>query len=70
MLNLLKSNLVLRFHNLCIPNAKIYYESTIGLNNLEFEKFKFFRVDYIRYNQNGFQSDRIIFELKFLNVLG
>lgn len=69
LLNLLKSNLVLGFHNLSIPNAKPYSEFTIGLNNLGFGKFKLFRVDYIRSYQNGFQGDGIIFGLKFLNVL-
>ena len=69
LLNLLKSNLVLGFHNLSIPNAKPYSELTIGLNNLGFGKFKLFRVDYIRSYQNGFQGDGIIFGLKFLNVL-
>ena len=69
LLNLLKSNLVLGFHNLSIPNAKPYSEFTIGLNNLGFGKFKLFRIDYIRSYQNGFQGDGIIFGLKFLNVL-
>jgi hypothetical protein len=69
LFNLLKSNLILGFHNLSVPNAKPYNEYTVGLDNLGFGKFKIFRLDYVRSYQNGFRADGIIFGLKILNVL-
>ncbi len=68
-LNLLKSSLMLGFHNLAIPNRKPYQEISIGLDNLGIGKFKQFRVDYVRSYQNGFQGDGVIFGLKLLNIL-
>lgn len=68
-LNLLKTNLMLGFHNLALPNQKPYQEISVGLDNLGFGKFKLFRVDYVRSYQNGYQGDGVIFGLKFLNVL-
>lgn len=69
LLSLLKTNLVLGFHDLVLPDSKPYSELTVGLNNLGFGKFKMIRIDYVRSYQNGFQGDGIIFGLKFLNVL-
>ncbi len=69
LLNLLKSNLILGFHNLTIPDRKPYSEISIGLDNLGFGKFHFLRLDYVRSYQNGFQTDGIVFGLKFLNIL-
>lgn len=69
LLNLLKSNLILGFHNLAIPERKPYNEVSIGLDNLGFGKFKVFRIDYVRSYQNGYQGDGIVFGLKFLNML-
>jgi hypothetical protein len=69
LLNKLKSNLIIGFHNLAVPNTKPYSEFTAGLDNLGFGKFKMFRVDYVRSYQNGFQGDGVIFGLKFLNIL-
>ena len=68
-LNLLKSNLMVGFHHLAIPNKKPYQEISIGLDNLGFGKFKQFRVDYVRSYQNGFQGHGVIFGLKLLNIL-
>ena len=69
LLNLLKSQLVLGFHNLALPDRKPYQEFSVGLDNLGFGKFRLFRLDYVRSYQNGYQGDGIIFGLKFLNVL-
>ncbi|WP_445452699.1 DUF5686 and carboxypeptidase regulatory-like domain-containing protein [Flavobacterium sp. 25HG05S-40] len=69
LLKYLKSQLVLGFHNLAIPERKPYQEFSVGLDNLGFGKLKFLRVDYVRSYQNGYQGDGVIFGLKFLNVL-
>ena len=65
LLNMLKSNLVLGYHLLAIPNRNPYVEYSVGLDNLGFGKFKIFRLDYLRSYQNGFQKDGIIVGLKF-----
>ena len=69
LLNLLKSTLVLGYHNLAIPDRSPYNEFTIGLDNLGFGKFKLFRIDYIRSYQYENHSDGVVFGLKFLNIL-
>jgi hypothetical protein len=69
LLNLLKSQMVLGFHNLATTNNNPYQEFSIGLDNLGFGKFKMFRIDYVRSYQNGFQGDGVVFGLKFLNIV-
>ena len=69
LLKLLRSQLVLGFHNLAIPERKPYQEFSVGLDNLGFGKFRFLRIDYLRSYQNGYLGDGVIFGLKFLNVL-
>lgn len=69
LLNLLKSTLVLGYHNLSIPDSKPYHEFTVGLDNLGFGKFKFFRVDYVHSYQNHDNGDGVVFGIKLLNVL-
>ncbi len=69
LLNLLKTNLVLGFHNLAVPEAKPYSEFTVGLNNLGFGKFRILRVDYVRTYQNGYQGDGVVFGFKFMGLL-
>ena len=69
LLNQLKSQLVIGFHNLAVANRYPYQEFSIGLDNLGFGKFRLFRLDYLRSYQNGYQGEGIIFGLKFLNVL-
>lgn len=69
LLNKLKSQMVLGFHNLAIPNRSPYQELSIGLDNLGFGKFRILRVDYIRSYQNGYRGDAIVFGLKFLNII-
>lgn len=69
LLDKLKSNLIIGFHSLAIPNRKPYSEITIGLDNLGFGKLKIFRLDYIKSFQNGIQNDGVIFGCKILNIL-
>ena len=69
LLNLLKATFVVGFNNLAIPNRKPYSEASVGLDNLGFGKFRFFRLDYVRSYQSGFRDEGIIFGLKFLNLL-
>ncbi len=69
LLNKLKSNLVVGFHNLSLPNRTPYQEVSVGFDNLGFGKFKLFRLDYVRAYKNGFQTDGVVFGLKILNAL-
>ncbi|PKW29659.1 DUF5686 and carboxypeptidase regulatory-like domain-containing protein [Flavobacterium lindanitolerans] len=69
LLNKLKSNLVIGYHAIAVPDVKPYSEFSVGLDNLGFGKFRMLRVDYVRSYQNGFQGDGVIFGLKFLNIL-
>ena len=69
LLNKLRSNLIVGFHNLATAENKPYQEFTIGLDRLGFGKFKMLRVDYIRSYQNGFKGDGVLFGLQFLNII-
>lgn len=69
LLNKLKTNMVLGYHNLSVPNRKPYHEFSIGLDNLGIGKFKMLRLDYFRAYQSGYQGDVIVLGLKFLNFL-
>lgn len=67
LLNKLKSNLVLGFHSLSIPNKNPYIETTIGLKRLGFGKFKIFRIDYIQSFQKSKKDNGIIFGISFFD---
>lgn len=69
LINKLKSQLVLGFHDLAVPGRNPYQEFSVGLDNLGVGKFRLFRIDYIRSYQNGYRGDAVIFGLKFLNVI-
>ncbi|HEU0136620.1 MAG TPA: DUF5686 family protein, partial [Flavobacterium sp.] len=69
LLNKLQSTLNIGYHNLSVPDRNPYHEFTIGLDNLGFGKFRMFRIDYVKAYQHGYQTDGIIFGLKFLNFL-
>ena len=69
LLNKLKSQLVLGFHDLAVPGKNPYQEFSVGLDNLGIGKVRVLRVDYIRSYQNGFRGDTIVFGLKFLNII-
>lgn len=65
LLNKLNFNLVIGAHLLATPDFKPYQEYSIGVDNIGWGKWRFLRVDYIRSYQSGFQSDAILFGLKF-----
>lgn len=69
LLNQLQWNLVVGYHQIATPNYKPYQEFTAGFDNIGFGKFRMLRVDYVRAYQGGFQTDGIIFGLKFLDML-
>ena len=69
LLNKLRASLVLGYHHLATPEMKPYSEVSIGLDNLGFGKFRFFRFDYVRSYQSGYRGDGVVFGLKFLNIL-
>lgn len=65
LLNKLNFNLILGAHNLSTQDNKPYQEYSIGLDNIGWGKFRFFRIDYLRSYQNGFVNDAFVFGLKF-----
>ncbi|MFC0604504.1 DUF5686 and carboxypeptidase regulatory-like domain-containing protein [Winogradskyella pulchriflava] len=65
LLNKLNFNLVIGAHLLATPDFKPYQEYSVGVDNIGWGKWRFLRVDYIRSYQSGFQSDAILFGLKF-----
>ncbi len=65
LLNKLNFNLVIGAHLLATPDFKPYQEYTVGIDNIGWGKWRFLRVDYLRSYQSGFQSDAILFGLKF-----
>ena len=70
LLNKLKANLVLGYHNLAQPAIRPYSEYSIGLDNLGIGKVRFLRIDYMRsYQSDAFIDHGVIFGLKFLNLI-
>ncbi|BAO77714.1 DUF5686 and carboxypeptidase regulatory-like domain-containing protein [Winogradskyella sp. PG-2] len=65
LLNKLNFNLVVGAHLLTTPDFKPYQEYSIGIDNIGWGKWRFLRLDYVRSYQSGFQSDAILFGLKF-----
>lgn len=65
LLNKLNLNLVIGAHLLATPDFKPYQEYSIGVDNIGWGKWRFLRFDYIRSYQSGFQSDAVLFGLKF-----
>ena len=65
LINKLNFNLIAGAHFLSTPDNKPYQEYTIGIDNIGWGKFRFLRIDYLRSYQSGFQSEAIIFGLKF-----
>lgn len=68
-LNKLNYNLVVGAHVLSTETITPYQEYSIGIDNLGWGKFRLLRFDYLRSYQNGFQSDGVVFGLKFLNII-
>lgn len=70
LLKHLKSTLVIGHHIAAIEGQAPYQEFSVGLDRLGFGKFKVFRIDYVRsYQGTNFNTDGIMFGLKFLDVL-
>ncbi len=69
VLNLLQWNLVVGYHQIATPEYKPYMEFTAGFDNIGFGKFRMLRIDYVRAYQGGFQTDGVVFGLKFLGIL-
>ena len=65
LLNKLNFNLVVGAHLLATPDSKPYQEYSVGLDNIGWGKWRLLRIDYLRSYQSGFQSDAIVFGLKF-----
>lgn len=65
LLNKLNFNLVIGAHLLATPDFKPYQEYSVGIDNIGWGKWRFLRVDYVKSYQSGFQSDAILFGLKF-----
>ena len=69
LLNLLKSNLVVSFRQLAVPEFKPYQEASIGLDRLGFGKFKIFRIDYVKgFNGSTPATEGFMFGAKFLGM--
>lgn len=69
LLNYLQWNLVVGYHAAATSTTKPYQEFTAGFDNIGFGDFRMLRIDYVRAYQGGFQTDGIMFGLKFLDVL-
>lgn len=67
--NYLNANLVLGAHLLSSEKRKPYSEYSVGLDNLGFGKFKFFRLDYAFSFYDGNNTGRFIIGLKILDLL-
>lgn len=63
IINKLRWNLVAGFHQLNRAESAPYQEFSVGLENVGFGKFRFFRVDYVRSYQSGFRGDGFVFGL-------
>lgn len=61
--------LVLGTHLASSKNNRPYSEYSIGLENLGWGKYRFFRLDYVKSYLNGVQQDGVVFGLKFLKLL-
>ena len=65
LLNQLNFHLVVGGKGLFRGQEKPYFEYSVGLNNVGFGKWRFFRIDYIRSNFNGIQNDGVMFGIRF-----
>jgi len=65
LLNKLNFNLIVGAHLLATPDFKPYQEYSVGIDNIGWGKWRLLRIDYLRSYQSGFQSDAILFGLKF-----
>ncbi|SDG61402.1 DUF5686 and carboxypeptidase regulatory-like domain-containing protein [Psychroflexus sediminis] len=67
LLNQLNFNLVIGAKSLFTDARNPYSEFSVGLDNLGFGEFRFFRLDYVKPYQSGWQSGALIFGIKLLD---
>ena len=65
LFNKLQWELVLGGKALLTKDNKPYKEYSVGIDNIGFGKFRFFRIDYVRSNFNGINNDGFMFGLSF-----
>ncbi len=68
LINKLRTQLVVGYHQLSLPEQKPFMEFTAGLSNVGFGKFRLFRVDYVRAYQGDFIKDGVVFGLAFIDA--
>ena len=69
LLNKLNFNLIAGAKSLFTTDNKPYSEFSLGLDNLGFGQIRFFRIDYVKPYQGGWQSGAFIFGLNFIGDL-
>lgn len=69
LLNRLNYNMVIGAKSLFTDANKPYSEFSVGLDNLGFGQFRFFRLDYVKPYQDGWQSGAFVFGIKLLDAL-
>jgi len=67
LLNQLNFNMVVGAKSLFTDSHKPYSEFSVGLDNVGFGQFRFFRIDYVKPYQGGWQSGALVFGLKLLD---
>lgn len=67
LLNQLNFNMVIGAKSLFTDSNKPYSEFSVGLDNVGFGQFRFFRIDYVKPYQDGWQNGAIIFGIKLLD---
>lgn len=67
LVNLLNYHLVLSAKGLVSGERKPYSEFAVGLDNIGFGKWRFFRIDYVRSNFNGIRNNAFLFGITFGN---
>lgn len=68
-LNFLNYNLVVGGHALLTENNKPYQEVSVGLDDIGWGKYRFFRVDYVHSFFGDASEGAFVFGLKILNLL-
>lgn len=67
LINQLNFSMVIGGKSLFTDANKPYSEFSVGLDNVGFGEFRFFRLDYVKPYQNGWQSGAVIFGIKLLD---
>lgn len=67
LINQLNFNVVVGAKSLFTDGNKPYSEFSAGLDNVGFGQFRFFRIDYVKPYQDGWQNGAFIFGIKLLD---